>query len=342
MPRMSIDDIDVIAPNLKRRLSGVTASVFALIPVQALRIGIAATGPGLPADLPTVALWRVLLAPRNRPRVWHARRNLEMLVGVIARDILRRRLMLVFTSSSPRRRSAWTRWLVKRMDRVLATNPLNAAAMPVAAQVIPHGVDTGLFSPGRAAQNPRLIACVGRVRPRKGTAEFARAMCSLLPDRPGWQALIVGRVDDAAYAGAIGRTIAQARLDARVRFIDELALDRMPDFYRSLSVLVAPSLLEGFGLTPFEAAACGVPCVTSAGVGNFDELVIAGETGERAEPGDAEGLAAAIGRLMDDDDYRRRAGAAARARVAERFSIDAEAEALVAVYRDLLGNGPAR
>ena len=48
--------IEVIAPNLKRRLSGVTATIARLVPVQARQIGIAATGPGLPASLPHLPL----------------------------------------------------------------------------------------------------------------------------------------------------------------------------------------------------------------------------------------------------------------------------------------------
>ena len=46
VPRSSM--IEVVAPNLKRRLSGVTATVVRLIPVQARTIAIRATGPGLP------------------------------------------------------------------------------------------------------------------------------------------------------------------------------------------------------------------------------------------------------------------------------------------------------
>ena len=65
----------VVAPNLKRRLSGVTATVVRLIPVQAKMIAIRATGPGLPPDVPHIPLLRAATLPRDRWRVWHARRN---------------------------------------------------------------------------------------------------------------------------------------------------------------------------------------------------------------------------------------------------------------------------
>ena len=78
-------EIEVVAPNLKRRLSGVTATVVRLIPVQARMIGIVTTGPGLPDNLPHVPLARAATLPRDRWRVWHARRNTEMALGLILR-----------------------------------------------------------------------------------------------------------------------------------------------------------------------------------------------------------------------------------------------------------------
>ncbi|MFN3526833.1 MAG: glycosyltransferase family 1 protein, partial [Paracoccus sp. (in: a-proteobacteria)] len=92
----------VIAPNLKRRLSGVTATVVRLIPVQARMIDIRATGPGLPPDLPHIPLARAACMPRDRWRVWHARRNTEMALGLILRHVLRRKYRLLFTSAAQR------------------------------------------------------------------------------------------------------------------------------------------------------------------------------------------------------------------------------------------------
>ena len=75
---------DVIAPNFKRRLSGVTATVMRLVPVQSRDISIVATGPVVPEDVPQVPLLSLITMSRLGPsasgwRVWHARRNVEML-----------------------------------------------------------------------------------------------------------------------------------------------------------------------------------------------------------------------------------------------------------------------
>ena len=88
MPRLPTSQIEVIAPNLKRRLSGVTATVVRLIPIMARQIGIVTTGPGLPAELPHISLASLPFLPRSRFRVWHARRNTEMVLGLILRALV--------------------------------------------------------------------------------------------------------------------------------------------------------------------------------------------------------------------------------------------------------------
>lgn len=104
---VDIRDVEVIAPNFKQRLSGVTSTIIQLVPVQrALGQKIAVLGPGLPKSLPSVRfrdlihLWK---RPEGRPcRVWHARRNVEMLPAILLRDLLRMKL----GSSLPPLRSA--------------------------------------------------------------------------------------------------------------------------------------------------------------------------------------------------------------------------------------------
>ncbi|MBI1171021.1 glycosyltransferase [bacterium] len=346
MPEPALSQIEVIAPNLKRRLSGVTATVVRLIPVQARQIGIVTTGPGLPPDLPHVALWRMAFLPRDRWRVWHARRNTEMLLGLILRHVLRRKLRLLFTSASQRRHTGYTRWLIERMDGVVATSARTAAYLARPAQVILHGIDTTGFAPAadRAALRRRLglpdgvlIGCYGRIRAQKGTGDFVEAMIALLPQRPNVVALVMGRATDphAAYLDGLKAQVARAGLSDRIRFLPEVAVDQMPDWYRALDIYVAPQRWEGFGLTPLEAMACAVP-VVAARVGAFEELIAPGETGALVDPGDVAALARATAALIDDPDLRAAQSVAARSRVERGFRIEDEAAALIAVYRRLL------
>ena len=338
--------IEVIAPNLKRRLSGVTATVVRLVPLQARTIGIVATGPGLPPHVPHLPLWRMFVMPRNRLRVWHARRNTEMALGLVLRGLFRRRLALLFTSASQRRHTGYTRWLIARMDGLIATSARSARYLERRAEVIHHGIDTEGFSPpvDRAALRRRLglpevdviLGCFGRIRAQKGTDAFVDAAIDLLQDRPGMTALVMGSATEGheAFLGELKARAAAAGLADRIRFMPEVPVHDIADWYRALDLYVAPQRWEGFGLTPLEAMACGVPVVATR-VGAFEEIVTE-DTGSLVPPGDVPALASAIAALLDDAARRNRAGRAALERVRSRFRLDAEAAALVAVYRRLL------
>ena len=80
---MNHEDIKVIAPNFKKRWSGVTSTIFRLLPLQAKQINIVTVGPSLPDNLPKISFMALLALSTIKPRVWHARRNLEMLGGLM-------------------------------------------------------------------------------------------------------------------------------------------------------------------------------------------------------------------------------------------------------------------
>src|SRR5262245_46983883 len=128
MTAQDIRQVDVIVANLKRRHSGVTSTVLALLPEQSKIVRIAALAPRLPSHLPRIT-WGALLRhgwkppPERTFRIWHARRNIEMSTGLVLRSLLRMPLKLVFTSAAQRRRSAWPRFLLSRMDAVIAASP---------------------------------------------------------------------------------------------------------------------------------------------------------------------------------------------------------------------------
>ena len=337
----------IVAPNLKRRLSGVTATVVRLIPVQARMIDIRATGPGLPADVPHIPLMRAATLPRDRWRVWHARRNTEMALGLILRRLLRRRYRLLFTSAAQRRHTGFTRWLIRQQDALIATSPQAASYLERPATVILHGVDTDVFhpAPDRAALRARLgldpdavlIGCFGRIRAQKGVDLLVQAGLELLPSRPRVQIIFTGRItpDNRAFADDLQARITAAGLDGRIRFLGELPWNQVIAHYQALDLFAAPARWEGFGLTPLEAAACAVPTV-AARVGAYEALIRDGQTGSLVPKDDAPALTAALARWLDDDAGRAAAGQAARAHVAANHAIEGEARAIVDVYRSLL------
>ncbi|MCP1199838.1 glycosyltransferase family 4 protein [Notoacmeibacter sp. MSK16QG-6] len=337
-----------VAPNLKKRLSGVTATIARLVPLQAIRAPVAAYGPGLPADVPIIGTTRLLLEgyrQRSGQPVFHARRNTEMLLGVILRDLLRGRWKLLFTSASQRQHTAYSRFLISRMDHIIATSAAGQAYLKVPSEVVHHGIDIGEFSPPEARSSIRgslglpdrpTIGCFGRIRRQKGTDVFVDAMIALLADRPTWQAIVLGRATDAheKFLNELKEKVGAAGLADRILFPPEVPVDQIPRWYKALDIFVAPQRWEGFGLTVLEALATGVPTVATR-VGAFPELIAEGETGFLIEPADENAMIGALAPLMDNDEMREAMAACARTYAKRHFSIESEVETLLAIYRRL-------
>ncbi|WP_134682206.1 glycosyltransferase family 4 protein [Paracoccus ravus] len=340
-------DIDVVAPNLKRRLSGVTATVVRLIPVQAKMIGITTTGPGLPPELPHIPLSRAATLPRDRWRVWHARRNTEMALGLILRHVLRRRYRLLFTSAAQRAHTGFTRWLIRQQDALIATSPQAASYLERPAKVILHGVDLSVFHPSPRREELRaelgfapddiVIGCFGRIRAQKGVDLLVEAALRLFPTRPRARLIFTGRVtaDNQKFTDDLKARIEAAGLSDRIQFLGEVPWEQVVQNYQAIDLFAAPARWEGFGLTPLEAMACGVPVVATR-VGAFETLIREGETGSLVAREDADALTEALERWLDDDAMREAARQAARLHVATNHAIEGEARAIVEVYRKLL------
>lgn len=351
---MPIDpnEVSVIAPNFKRRLSGVTATVVRLVPIQARWIEIAATGPALPEHVPQIPLSALLRLSRQGPgrtgwRVWHARRNVEMIGGLALRHLLGKRLKLVFTSASQRQHTWLTRWLIRRMDAVIATSERTASYLERPAQVITHGIDTEEFSPAadRSALRRRfdlpedatILGCYGRIREQKGTDAFVEAMIALLRDHGQAHAIVMGRATErhTGFAEQLRERVRKAELADRIHFRPEVPTEEMADWYRVLDLYIAPQRWEGFGLTPIEAMACGVPVVATR-VGAFETLLDDGKTGTLVPPDDPVAIQRAADAFLRDPEFLARASVEARSRAKSLFSIETEARSLVALYQRLL------
>src|SRR5262245_59358254 len=283
---------------------------------------------------------------RRTPLIWHARRNDEMIVGVLLRA-LGWPLRLVFTSAAQRHHSWITRWLIRRMDAVIATSDISASFLKRESVVVMHGVDTDAYAPpaDRAAAfaasglpGRYAIGWFGRVRAQKGSDVFVEAMCRLLPRYPDFTAVMVGAIvpEQQAFASELKKRIEAAGLQSRIVIMGELAIEEVQRWYQRLTIYAFTSRNEGFGLTLIEAMAAGSALVASR-AGAAERVVEDGVTGVLTPPGDADALVAALEPLMRDPALAAAMGQRARARVREKFSLDAEANAIAKVYRRPIG-----
>lgn len=206
-----------------------------------------------------------------------------------------------------------------------------AGVDPAKIAVLPFGIDAARFRPPsgderRAARRAFGIAhddiCVlfvGAQGPRKGLPALLAAM------------------DPRDRLIAIGdRRSGDGERDASHRGLRATFTGKIDDprpAYWAADLLVAPSRFDAFGMAILEAMACAVPVVTTHASGASS---IVGDAGiVIADPTDVRGLARAIAQLRSDSFARARMGAIGRATAEER-SWDGTANALLAVYEDVL------
>jgi mannosyltransferase len=341
---------ELVVTNFHRRYTGVSATADAVVSKQKADYRLCLVGDALPSGPEPISFRQAVslcrTPPQDRPfSIWHVRRNLEMAAAIFARDVLKLPIRIVFTSAAQRLHSAVPRRLIARMDAVVATTDKAAAFVPQLAAVVPHGVDTDRFTPAadREAAWANLgyggkygIGIVGRVRPEKGTDLFVDAMLRVLPQRPEYTAIIIGRAmpADAAFEQALREKITAAGLEGRIRFIGEQPPSRIPEIVRALSLLVAPARYEGYGMTPLEAMASGVAVVATK-VGGYEEMIARGETGELVEIGDLDGIAKSVLEITMDANKLKRLGEQGRHRSVASFSLHGEIEGIARIYESL-------
>jgi mannosyltransferase len=344
-------EIEVVATNFNWRQSGGTTAVVQLVPEQAKTLNIAALGFDLPERVPRMR-WRdvpkLFRRPANRPfRIYHCRRNNEMIAGLVLRDVLRAPLKLIFNSAGQRRHKALTRWMLRRMDAVIATSERSGAFLDVPYTVVPHGTDFDHFHPARDGNDDYAatglpgkyaIGCTGRIRHQKGTDLFVDAMVRLLPNYPDWTAVITGRTtsDNLAFERELKAKVASAGLTQRIIFLGDV--EDIAVWYRRFTLFVAPSRQEGFGLTPLEAMASETAVVTSD-AGSFPIMIEPGVNGAIVPAGDGDALTAAIEPYLRDPQATKETGRAALEFVQANFSLAAEARGIRAVYDRLWTEG---
>jgi len=188
------------------------------------------------------------------------------------------------------------------MDAVIATSEEAASFVPNVISVIPHGVDLDRFSPSKDQRvswsktgmpGEYGIINVGRVRPEKGTDLFVEAMIDALPQLPKATAIIAGatKPKDRSFRNKLNTRIEEAGLFERIKFLGEIPSQDLPALLQGCKALVALPRYEGFGLTPLEGMACGLPIVASK-TGYFEEFLNISNNDE------------ACGKIVSIEDYQ--------------------------------------
>ncbi|MER6617594.1 glycosyltransferase family 4 protein [Streptomyces xantholiticus] len=206
--------------------------------------------------------------------------------------------------------------------------------------VVHVGADTDLFSPDPSvAEVPgRIVTTSSADVPLKGLVHLVEALAKLRTENPDAHLVVVGK---RAEDGPVAQLIERYGLKDAVEFVKGITDAELVDLVRSARIACVPSLYEGFSLPAAEAMATGTPLVATTGGAIPEVAGPDGETCLAVPPGDADALAAALRRLLDDADLRARLGDAGRARVLARFTWKQAAIGTAERYREAIAAAPA-
>jgi len=180
--------------------------------------------------------------------------------------------------------------------------------------------------------SPETVLFLGRLGERKGVYHLIAAAHALLRDYPRLVLWLGGdgEVED-------GRALArQLGIEDHIEFLGWVSGEGKRSRLQQAAVYALPSYNEGLPMSVLEAMAYGLPVVATP-VGGIPEAVSDGVEGFLVPPGDEAALADRLRRLLDDEELRRRMGAAARAKVERCFSTEVVVPQFEALYAELLG-----
>lgn len=242
--------------------------------------------------------------------------------------------------------------VVESADMLIANTHLEASQLidlygadPSRLEVVHPGVDLSVFQPHDKASARRelglpldahVLLFAGRIQPLKAPDVLLRAVAVLLEQSPALRSsLVVPIVGGPSGSGlehpeSLAQLATELGLDDVVRFVPPVAQSELARWCSAATLVAVPSYNESFGLVAVEAQATGTPVVAAA-VGGLTTVVRDGVSGLLVEGHEPRDWAAALRRVIADDDFRTRleGGALEQAR---RFAWELTAERTLEVY----------
>jgi glycosyltransferase involved in cell wall biosynthesis len=198
--------------------------------------------------------------------------------------------------------------------------------------LIHNGIDTDVFKPmPEVPRLPfRLMTTASADVPLKGLEYLLRAIASLEVQYPDIELLVVGKLKED---GVTAQLIEDLQLGPRLKFVSGIETDELVRYYAEASIVIVPSIYEGFGLPAGEAMATGTAVIGTNG-GALPEVI--GDAGVLVPTRDEHAISREIKLLLDNPEQRKNLEIKGRERIENTFSWDVAAQMMTSYYKKVL------
>ena len=240
-------------------------------------------------------------------------------------------------------RNFFNKWLLKKVINSASTICSTSQVMKknicdnynrYDIELIPFGVDINLFSPKKNHSKKFTVGTIKSIEKHNGIDCLLDAASIIVNEyhKNDIHFLIVG---EGSVLEEMKLKATRLRLNDFVEFTSGVSHQEIVEYHRKLSVFIAVSTRESFGVAVLEAAACGVPAITSD-IGGLPEVNENNKTGNVIKPNDPRDLANSIIKFYNNPVYRKMFGQNARDRVIAKFDWENSVKKMINIYNQYL------
>lgn len=196
--------------------------------------------------------------------------------------------------------------------------------------LIPFGIDPNKFVIKQKISNNFTVGTIKSVESHNGIDCLIEAAEIIVHDKKisDIQFLVVG---EGLLLGKMKKKATELGLEDKIKFTGKVSHSKIINYFHELSVFIAVSTRESFGVSILEAASCGIPAITSD-VGGLPEVNKDNYTGFVIPANNPRILSSKILNLYSDNKLRKKMGINARERVVNNFNWDNSLKSMIDLY----------
>ncbi|MGK0291027.1 MAG: glycosyltransferase involved in cell wall biosynthesis [bacterium] len=272
------------------------------------------------------------------------------LVTTIHHPITRDRDIALSTAKDKGHRTLIKRWysflkmqekVTQKLDNIITVSECSrqdiANEFKISAKkvkLVYNGIDTEVFKPRPDIERSKctIMATASADAPLKGLQYLIEAIHALIPKYPDIRLHVLGKPKEK---GSTERQIKRLGMNDRIQFFTGIETEELAELYTKATMVVVPSIYEGFGLPAGEAMSSGTPVISTTG-GALSEIV--GDAGILIEPKQPKEIATAIDNLLKNPEQQKELSQKGRQRILDLFCWKRVARSMEDIYQGAITN----